>query len=135
MIHPELTKTVNKTVSDSRLGPILDPGRFPELKSLLNLLVEDRSDLPDVADRPGLDPVADLDGRGGVQTILPASLELWRLRSVTEGRVHVGHDLVMWRVGILLWVVVSSSSSSSHSVKLRVMLLWLLRMLLLVMLL
>ena len=102
VIHPELTKTVNKTVSDSRLGPILDPSRFPELKSLLNLLVEDRSDLPDVADRPGLDPVADLDGRGGVQTILPASLELWRLRSVTEGRVHVGHDLVMWRVGILL---------------------------------
>lgn len=61
VIHPELTKTVNKTVSDSRLGPILDLHCFPELKSLLNLLVEDRSDLPDVADCPVLDPVTDLD--------------------------------------------------------------------------
>lgn len=57
----ELTKTDNKTVSDSRLGPILDPLGFPELKSLLNLLVEDRPDLPDVAHRPILDPVTDLD--------------------------------------------------------------------------
>lgn len=61
VINPELTKTDNKTVSDSRLGPILDPLGFPELKSLLNLLVEDRSDLPDVAHRPILDPVTDLD--------------------------------------------------------------------------
>ena len=62
MIHPELTKTVNKTSSKSRLGPILDPLSLPELKALLDLLVEDRPDLPDVADRAGLDPGADLDG-------------------------------------------------------------------------
>ena len=134
MIHPELTKTVNKTSSKSRLGPILDLHSFPELKALLDLLVEDRSNLPDVTDCAVLDPVADLHSGGGVQTILPASLELRRLRSVTESRVHVGHDLVMLRRGIRLSGVVSSSSSS-HSVKLRVMLLWLLRMLLWVMLL
>ena len=78
--------------------------------------------------------MADFDSRGGVHTILPASLKLRRLRSVTESRVHVGHDLVMLRLRILLRVVVTSSSSS-HSVKLRVMLLLLLRMLLRVMLL
>ena len=83
MIHPELTKNVNKTSSESRLRPILDPHSFPELKSLLDLLVEDRSNLPDVADCSVLDPVADLDSGGRVQTILPASLDLRRLRSVT----------------------------------------------------
>lgn len=136
MIHPELTKTANKTSSEPRLRPILDPDSFPELEALLYLLVEDGSDFPHVADCAVLNPMTDLDSRGGVQTILPASLELWRLRSVTESRVHVGHDLVMLRLRILLRVVVtSSSSSSSHSVKLRVMLLWLLWMLLRVMLL
>ena len=135
MIHPELTKTANKTSSEPRLRPILDPDSFPELEALLYLLVEDGSDFPHVADCAVLDPMADFDSRGGVQTILPASLKLRRLRSVTESRVHVGHDLVMLRLRILLRVVVTSSSSSSHSVKLRMMLLWLLWMLLRVMLL
>ena len=135
MIHPELTKTANKTSSEPRLRPILDPDSFPELEALLYLLVEDGSNLPHVADCAVLDPMADFDSRGGVQTILPASLKLRRLRSVTESRVHVGHNLIMLRLRILLRVVVTSSSSSSHSVKLRVMLLLLLRMLLRVMLL
>ena len=122
MIHPELTKTVNKTCSEPRLRPILDPHSFPELKALLYLLVEDGPDLPDVTHCPGLDPVADFDSRGRVNTsVLPASLELWRLRSVAQSGVHIRHDLVMLGQGILLGVVVSSTSS--HSVQLLVMLL------------
>ena len=123
MIHPELTKTVNKTSSESRLGSILDPHSFPELKALLDLLVEDRPDLPDVAHCAGLDPVSDFDRRGRVHSVLPASLELWRLRPVAQGGVHVGHDLVVLRRGggKLLSAVVTSSSS--HSIQLGVMLL------------
>ena len=123
MIHPELTKTANKTSSEPRLRPILDPDSFPELETLLYLLVEDGSDFPHVADCTVLDPMTNLDSRGWVQTILPASLELWRLRPVAQGGVHVGHDLVVLRRGggKLLSAVVTSSSS--HSIQLGVMLL------------
>ena len=123
MIHPELTKTVDKTCSEPGLGPILHPHCFPELKTLLDLLVEDRPDLPDVAHCAGLDPVSDFDRRGRVHSVLPASLELWRLRPVAQGGVHVGHDLVVLRRGggKLLSAVVTSSSS--HSIQLGVMLL------------
>jgi len=53
-------------ISEPRLRPVLDAGGLPELEALLDLLVEDRPHLPHVADGPGLDPVADLEGGGRV---------------------------------------------------------------------
>ena len=119
--------------SKPRLGPILHPHGLPQLEALLDLLVEDGPDFPDVTDGAGLYPVFDLHSRGGVleaHTVLPASMEVdrWRLGAVTEGGIHVRHDLIVLGVSwvrVLVVGVVTTSASSSHSV-----LLLLLRMLL-----
>lgn len=74
----------------------------------MNLLVENRADLPDIADSPGLDPLPDSESSlhllllpvapGRMRTIV-----LGRLGTVSQGGIHLGQELVI--VLVLLGVV------------------------------
>jgi len=78
--------------------------RLLEAEAALDLLVEDGPDLADVADRPGLDPLAHPDGgvvpgavgKGGV------AVDVGRLRSLAQSRIHVLHYLIIRLLLMLL---------------------------------
>ena len=79
---------------------------FLQHESLMDLLVEDGSDLADVTDRPGLYPLPDPEGGLDVVLAAPAGGRVGgRQGALGQGGVHLTQQAVTVVLGLLLRVV------------------------------
>ena len=99
---------------EPRHRPVVDGAVLLEEESLVNLLVKDRPDLPNVADRPRLDPLSDpqsslhlllLSSSSSSATIPTCTVVLGRQRSLSQSWVNLGEKLVVVALLLLLLVL------------------------------
>ena len=98
---------------EPRHRPVVDGAVLLEEESLVNLLVKDRPDLPNVADRPRLDPLSDpqsslhllLLSSSSTTTIPTCPVVLGRQGSLSQSWVNLGEKLVVVALHLLLVVL------------------------------